>query len=127
VCQVGGTAPPTRHGGRSASVAPATISPVAVLRDAGESALLWTRSHAAGRGGGARAALPSPPVPPVCPSQVPAIRTPDGALRSNIIAPRRLHAASPKVFLASLGPLADFTARATYAKKFFEGHRGRHQ
>jgi methylmalonyl-CoA mutase len=26
----------------------------------------------------------------------------------------------PKVFLANLGPLADFTARATYAKNFFE-------
>jgi methylmalonyl-CoA mutase len=28
--------------------------------------------------------------------------------------------AAPKVFLANLGPLADFTARATYAKNFFE-------
>jgi methylmalonyl-CoA mutase len=26
----------------------------------------------------------------------------------------------PKVFLANLGPLADFTARATYARNFFE-------
>ena len=28
--------------------------------------------------------------------------------------------AAPKIFLANLGPLADFTARATYAKNFFE-------
>jgi methylmalonyl-CoA mutase len=28
--------------------------------------------------------------------------------------------ARPKIFLANLGPLADFTARATYAKNFFE-------
>ena len=28
--------------------------------------------------------------------------------------------AGPKIFLANLGPLADFTARATYAKNFFE-------
>ena len=27
---------------------------------------------------------------------------------------------APKIFLANLGPLADFTARATYAKNFFE-------
>jgi methylmalonyl-CoA mutase len=32
----------------------------------------------------------------------------------------RKSGASPKVFLANLGPLADFTARATYAKNFFE-------
>jgi methylmalonyl-CoA mutase len=28
--------------------------------------------------------------------------------------------AAPRIFLANLGPLADFTARATYAKNFFE-------
>ncbi len=32
----------------------------------------------------------------------------------------RKSGAAPKVFLANLGPLADFTARATYAKNFFE-------
>jgi methylmalonyl-CoA mutase len=32
----------------------------------------------------------------------------------------RKSGAGPKVFLANLGPLADFTARATYAKNFFE-------
>jgi methylmalonyl-CoA mutase len=32
----------------------------------------------------------------------------------------RASGASPKVFLANLGPLAEFTARATYAKNFFE-------
>jgi methylmalonyl-CoA mutase len=32
----------------------------------------------------------------------------------------RQSGAAPKIFLANLGPLADFTARATYAKNFFE-------
>jgi methylmalonyl-CoA mutase len=32
----------------------------------------------------------------------------------------RASGAGPKVFLANLGPLAEFTARATYAKNFFE-------
>jgi methylmalonyl-CoA mutase len=32
----------------------------------------------------------------------------------------RQSGAAPKIFLANLGPLADFTARASYAKNFFE-------
>jgi methylmalonyl-CoA mutase len=33
---------------------------------------------------------------------------------------QKAHGARPKVFLANLGTAADFTARATFAKSFFE-------
>jgi methylmalonyl-CoA mutase len=62
---------------------------------------------------------------------------PDGALRSASLKPRRLaepferlrdvsndilreKGARPRVFLANLGPVAAFTARANFAKNFFE-------
>src|SRR3954453_12307009 len=42
------------------------------------------------------------------------------ALRDKSDAALKAHGARPKVFLANLGPPADFTARATFAKSLFE-------
>ncbi|QOZ35470.1 methylmalonyl-CoA mutase family protein [Bradyrhizobium sp. CCBAU 53421] len=42
------------------------------------------------------------------------------ALRDKSDAARKAHGTRPKIFLANLGTPADFTARATFAKSFFE-------
>ncbi|MGY2987089.1 MULTISPECIES: methylmalonyl-CoA mutase family protein [Bradyrhizobium] len=42
------------------------------------------------------------------------------ALRDKSDAALKAHGARPKIFLANLGTAADFTARATFAKSFFE-------
>jgi methylmalonyl-CoA mutase len=65
-----------------------------------------------GKGGG----------PPVVPASVPCRRLaePFEALRDASDRLRDRTGARPKIFLANLGRLADFTARATFAKNFFE-------
>jgi methylmalonyl-CoA mutase len=64
--------------------------------------------------------MPAPLVPLTAPLPCRRLAEPFEALRD---ASDRILAATgarPKIFLANLGRLADFTARATYAKNFFE-------
>jgi methylmalonyl-CoA mutase len=71
--------------------------------------------------------IPSPPLSgaggtPVVPAPLPCIRLaePFEALRDASDRVLDRTGARPKIFLANLGRVADFTARATYAKNFFE-------
>jgi methylmalonyl-CoA mutase len=59
---------------------------------------------------------------PAVPAPLPCLRfaEPFEALRDASDRVRERTGARPKVFLANLGNVADFTARATYAKNFFE-------
>ncbi len=120
-----------KAGGASAALAQGLIQDkVAAVRNARERAVAQRKDALTGTSefpdiaeAPADVLLPSPPAAPSPgASRLPCRRLaePFEALRD---ASDRLLAetgARPKVFLATLGRLADFTARATYAKSFFE-------
>jgi methylmalonyl-CoA mutase len=71
-------------------------------------------------GEGAGSIQPQEPCPRIAPLPSRRLAEPFEALRDASDRILATTGARPKIFLANLGRLADFTARATYAKNFFE-------
>ncbi|MBL8642919.1 MAG: methylmalonyl-CoA mutase small subunit [Rhodospirillaceae bacterium] len=98
------------------------VGAVAALPAPSDGALMAALVQAAGNGANVLALAKALAGTPITMTPLPQTRLSDGfeALRDKADVFKAKYGAFPKIFVANIGRVADFTARATYAKNFFE-------